>query len=370
MVEINIEKPIPDTAGEGIGKGAENLGEGVGKGAEAFGNGIQSFGQGAGYFLACLGDRIKYGKAFQQYPMATQLLVNSGNSKLLEVARSLPLNQEQPKTLVDSIQYEEEKNLRQFIKNLVEETFEREKLKEQLPKDFHDTGNLLAIKKAAAETNDDDLSKMWARLFVEEATHPDSVSKASIDILKKLDKKTATILQEQIFPYCTDDGWFLETNDKCIPARMVASDYGILYDYGIAKTLTKCVHPFEKKFCSLDFGSCLIWGHLGYNFFTKNHLTESALHIKNVLKIFPNDTHLNEVANFINDEKFWHLSDEYTVKKQPDKQDYAIIIKKDDMRILYPQNTYTNYMDYFSKINTNVEEKNSAEKQQQEHKND
>lgn len=360
MVEINIEKPIPDTAGEGIGKGAENLGEGVGKGAEAFGNGIQSFGQGAGYFLACLGDRIKYGKAFQQYPMATQLLINSGDSKLLEVARSLPLNQEQPKTLVDSIRYQEEKNLRQFIKNVVEETFNREDHNETLPKDFHDTDSTLAIEKAAAETNDEDLSKMWARLFVEEATQPNSVSKASIDILRKLDKKTATILQEQVFPYCTDEGWFLGMNDEFLPAKMVAADYGILYDYGISRIPSAMANAFAKQLCVLDIGKFSILGHMGYQFYTKDHLTEPALEIKNALRIFPNNEHLTKIGLLINNQKLWSISKQYKSVKLPDKEDYAIIVDKENYNVLYPLNTYSSFKDYLAKVNPNIEIKEES----------
>ena len=188
MVEINIEKQIPDTVGQGMGNGAKALGKGVGKGVEALGNGtgngIQSFGQGLGYLASCIGDRIKYGKSLQ-------LLMQQNGSTILEVAKSMSTQPVKPETLTGAVKYQEEENLRRFIKNVVKEILDREDHNESLPKDFHNTDSMLAIEKAAAETNDNDLSKMWARLFVEEATQPDSISKASIDILKKMDKKNS-----------------------------------------------------------------------------------------------------------------------------------------------------------------------------------
>ena len=76
-----------------MGNGAKALGKGVGKGVEALGNGtgngIQSFGQGLGYLATCIGDRIKYGKFFQQYPISTQLLMQQNSSTILEVAKSM-----------------------------------------------------------------------------------------------------------------------------------------------------------------------------------------------------------------------------------------------------------------------------------------
>lgn len=367
MVDIKIEKQIPDSAGEGIGKGTEALGAGVGKGigqglpsigvgVEKTGCGIQSFGQGAGYLLACIGDRIKYGDAFQRFPISTQLLLKNNGSTLLEIAKSTS-DLVRPETLSDTLKHQEEQNLRKFVRNIVEETLYREDKKIPLPNDFHDTDNLLAIEKAAAEKSDDTLSQMWAKIFVEEATRPDSVSIASIEILKKIDKETATILQEQIFPYCTDDGWFMMTDNASIPNRMIAMDYGVLYDYGIEKKLiSKSLH-FEKQLCVLDIGEFSIYGHFGYRFYAQYHLTKPALKIKNTLKIFPTIEHISKIGDLINNCRFWHLSDEYTQVKKTEKSDYAIIIDKGKETVLYPSNTYSCVDEYFSKINSNVEEK-------------
>ncbi|MBR3676383.1 MAG: DUF2806 domain-containing protein [Alphaproteobacteria bacterium] len=359
MTEIKVDKQIPDSAGQGIGNGAELLGKGVGKGAESFGNGtgsgIQSLGQGLGYLAACIGDRIKYGKSFQQYPISTQLLMQKNGSTILEIAQSIPEQLSKPEMLIDAVKYQEEKNLRNFIKNVVEETLNRESCHEALPKDFHDTDISLAIEKAAAETSDDDLSKMWAKIFVEEATQADSINKASIDILKKIDKETAIILQEQIFPYCTDDGWFLGMEDEFIPAKMIASDYEMLYDYGIQANPMSNATQYNKNLCVLSIGNYAIYGHLGYSFYTKDHLTEPALKIKNTLKIFPQERHLSQIGSLINNPKFWRVAEHYRITKQPNKNDYAIIIDKEQGNILYPLNLYSNFNDYFAKINSNIE---------------
>lgn len=357
MVEINIDKQIPDTVGQGMGNGAKALGKGVGKGVEALGNGtgngIQSFGQGLGYLASCIGDRIKYGKSLQ-------LLMQQNGSTILEVAKSMSTQPVKPETLTGAVKYQEEENLRRFIKNVVKEILDREDHNESLPKDFHNTDSTLAIEKAAAETNDDDLSKMWARLFIEEATQPDSVSKASIDILKKLDKKTATILQEQIFPYCTDDGWFLGMEDEFLPAKMIASDFGILYDYGILKIPSSTANTFAKKLCVLNIGNFSILGHMGYQFYTKDHLTEPALKIKNALKIFPNNQHLTKIGSLINNPNLWSIYKQYRIIKQPVKEDYAIIVDKKNYNVLYPLNTYSSYEDYLAKINQNIEIKEES----------
>ena len=104
----------------------------------------------------------------------------------------------------------------------------------------------------------------------------------------------------------------------------------------------------------------MILGHMGYQFYTKDHLTEPALKIKNALKIFPNNEHLMKIGLLINNQKLWRISKKYKSVKRPDKEDYAIIVDKKNYNVLYPLNTYSSFEDYLAKVNPNIEIKEES----------
>jgi len=264
---VNKISIMPESSGEGIGKG------------------IQSIGQGIGYLVACVGDRIKYG-------ISRKLFIEDNKSTILNVAKELPLIQEKPKTLLGAIQYQEEENLRIFIKNIVEETISREENNIPLPESFQDTDNLLAIQKCAAETSDDDFSKLWARIFVEEATNPNAVDKKTINILKVLDKDVALFLQKEILPYTSMDGRIIRDFSTNY------DDFRLQIEYGIITPQLLSENKRKEFFCfTVVFDSFYI---MLYNTesLTFRILTSSGLKIQNILKI-KNTRKMNSYMDYI-----------------------------------------------------------------------
>lgn len=334
-----IEIKIPDSAGNSIGKGIE-----------ACGKGIEKFLSGSGYLMRCIGQKIK--GEIQKYPKTTNLFSRS-DSKFLSAAKKVRGENVEPNTFTDGIQYQKDNNLKQFIKEVVDEVVFREEQEKELPPAFKDTDNLLAIEEAAAETNDEQLSKMWARIFVEEATHPNSISKASVEILRKLDKETAEILQNKIFPYCADDGWFLGSSNEFIEAMMIASDLGILRDYHIQKSPTSIAKKYNKNLCVLDLGDYRIFGHLGYDFYAPYYLTAAALKIKNVLNIYSNVLNIHMVFDCINQQSCWRLSDQYKLAQR--NSVYCIITRNNSEQVLFPANMFMNIDDFLRYADANVQ---------------
>ena len=334
-----IEIKIPDSAGNSIGKGIE-----------ACGKGIEKFLSGSGYLMRCIGQKIK--GEIQKYPKTTNLFSRS-DSKFLSAAKKVRGENVEPNTFTDGIQYQKDDNLKQFIKEVVDEVVSREEQEKELPPAFKDTDNLLAIEEAAAETNDEQLSKMWARIFVEEATHPNSISKASVEILRKLDKETAEILQNKIFPYCTDDGWFLGVSDEFIKSVMIAIDFGILQNYNIQKPSASIAKKYNKNLCVLDLGNYRIFGHIGYNFYVTYHLTAAALKIKNVLKMYPTDLNIHSIFNYVNIPNCWRLSNEYQSTQKAIV--YAIITYRNNEEVLFPDRKFSSLDDFLRYADANVQ---------------
>ena len=132
--------------------------------------------------------------------------------------------------------------------------------------------HLFQIQKNASETSDSDFHKLWARIYLEEATNPNTISKTAIDICKNLNKESAKALEEDIFPYCTDDGWFVADLDELIPSRIIAQDNDILADYSI------CLIPKLCNFVATTFSDkYILVCHPGLCFQTPKKLTKAGL---------------------------------------------------------------------------------------------
>ncbi len=335
-LDVNI---IPESAGEGIG------------------DGVRTFGQGLGHFFACLGDRIKYGTIPYE---KTEKLITEASSRIIQVAKNYNEKLSNPNSLFGSINYQEEKNLRNFIKYTVEEMLNREKKGEPLPEKLEDTDNLLAIEKASSETSDEDLLKMWAKIFVEESTNKNSINKRAINLLKILDKDTIEFLQNDIFKFCDDSlGWFF--NDKNVNARMKAIDLGIIENYSIQSIPVQTFKKILNIPCIyLKIDNNVIIGHPGYSFITDYHLTDIGFKIKTISNIKFDKRNIEHTIQYIKENSCFRLYErnfEYTRKNR--SNDDFIIMAKDS--IIYSQDKYENILDYLKKSSSYISYKNNID---------
>lgn len=95
------------------------------------------------------------------------------------------------------------------------------------PTEIIDTDTLFAIQNAASETTDKDFLEFWSHLYTEEACKPNTVSKKTVYACKMLDKNIVQVLENKIFPYCTQ-GFFLATQETSVEDISKAVDYGFL----------------------------------------------------------------------------------------------------------------------------------------------
>lgn len=341
MAEINI----PENAGKDIGEGIKSFGTSAGKGLEAtgsgLGNGLQATGSGIGNLLTSLGEG---GKSLLKCPeKIIDLFTKNNKTNYAQVLQNDVIALPNATTFKQAQDNKIEENLRNFIKNLIKEAVHRELENKNLPEKLEDTDTLFKIQRNASETSDSDFHKLWARIYLEEATNPDTISKRTIDICKNLTKETAKILEEDIFPYCTDDGWFVADLDELIPSRIIAQDNDILADYAI------CLIPQAYNFVATTFSDkYILVCHQGLCFQTPKKLTRAGLEIKKALGIQTELSHLEKINSFLLRNK---LTWRYKVGIYPtliDENDFYIIVEKTtDEKVLYPKNSYKTLKDFF-----------------------
>ena len=327
----------------------ESAGKGVGKGIEAAGKGVEAVSKGFANVPWSLGEWMRTRSLQKNISKTIDLLNNKTFTKLIITCDKIEVEDE-PKTLVGTIQLQEEKNLKLLVKNIVEEIAYREINNEQIPSKLEDTDNLLAIEKAASETSDEDLQKMWAKLFIEEAINKNSINKRVINLLKLLDKESIEILQNEIFQFCDDEeGWFFDNNN--ISARTLAIDLGILEDYNIQSIP---INNKNKNFNNIPYvcftiGKNMIIGHPGYAFVEKYHLTDIGLKIKKISKIKYDDKNIQNTINCIKKGNCFRLFNEkFKCLPNIKIKDSFVIIEGNNInsKVIYPENKYENMLDY------------------------
>lgn len=341
MTEINI----PENAGEDIGKGIKSFGVSAGEGVKAtgrgLGKGLEATGNGIGSLLNLLGEG---GKSLLSFPEKIINLFTKENKTNYAPVFQNGLAQLPTATTFKQAQDNKiETNLRNFIKNVVKEAVQREIENKKLPEKLEDTDNLFQIQKNASETSDSDFHKLWARIYLEEATNPNTISKTAIDICKNLNKESAKALEEDIFPYCTDDGWFVADLDELIPSRIIAQDNDILADYSI------CLIPKLCNFVATTFSDkYILVCHPGLCFQTPKKLTKAGLEIKRALGIQTELSHLEKINSFLLHNK---LTWRYKTDVYPtliDENDFYIIVEKTpEEKVLYPKNCYKTSKEFF-----------------------
>ncbi len=243
-----------------------------------------------------------------------------------------------------------------LAQNVLENLSEKHQNGESIPDHIDDTDHLFAIQNAASETNDDDFLRFWSQIYTEEACKPNTVSKKTIEICRIIDKKVAKILEDEVFPYCSDSGFVAN-----IPPK--ATNLLLLKDYGLVDNVPDniIIYPvtFEEGYPALSrdiFGKYWLWVHPGYSYRLQYRLTEAGKEIRNALKIFPQEQHLKTIGDTIKKEaQHWTRLEGFTFNKDVDADDLFVITDQIYPQFMrYPHPKYRKFERYWEAVRDTV----------------
>lgn len=190
---------------------------------------------------------------------------------------------------------------------------DKEQNGEKIPERIEDTDTLFSIQEAASETLDKDFISFWAKLYTEEACKEGTVTKKAINLCKDLNKDIVSILENKIFPYCDNNGFYLGNENETLDEILIAEEYGFLKKCEVERK------PKEKKFFILFYvGQYQIAVFPGYCYSTASifskMLTNTAISIRNCLKIKTNVDIKIISDSLIKYSKFWTINPEFSGK--------------------------------------------------------
>lgn len=190
---------------------------------------------------------------------------------------------------------------------------DKEQNGEKIPERIEDTDTLFSIQEAASETLDKDFISFWSKLYTEEACKEGTVTKKAINLCKDLNKDIVSILENKIFPYCDNNGFYLGNEDETLDEILIAEEYGFLKKCEIEKKINK-----KNFFILFDVGQYQIAVFPGYCYSTAGSfskmLTTTAISIRNCLKIKTNVDIKIISDSLIKYSKFWTINPEFSGK--------------------------------------------------------
>lgn len=212
---------------------------------------------------------------------------------------------------------------------------DKEQNGEKIPDKIEDTDPLFSIQEAASETLDKDFISFWSKLYTEEACKPGTVNKKTINLCKDLNKDIVKILEDIIFPYCDNCGFYLGDKDKSLEALLIAQEYGFIKDCQIKKTPL-----FQKFFYEYTISKYSIYVFPGYCYalgeFPKM-LTDTALSIRKCLKL-EKEIDLDIIKRSISkNSNFWKTKDEFIGKIIYPKDITDKFFISEASKILFPE---------------------------------
>lgn len=194
----------------------------------------------------------------------------------------------------------------QFV---LENLVDKEQKGEDLPPNIEDTDNLFSIQNAASETTDEDFIKFWAKLYTEEACKPNTVSKKTVNLCKDLNKDVVKALEDEIFPFCDEYGFYFGDCTKKIESINKAIEYGFL-----RISEQKVMLNYINVFLDIKIGQYYIYILPGYHYMPEYNgkvLTNSALEVKRCLKL-QKDINLDSITPSLERaSKRWGIEDRF-----------------------------------------------------------
>lgn len=255
-----------------------------------------------------------------------------------------------------------EVNMRKHLAYVAQEFDERVKNNENIPESLIETDKLLLIQDNVATTSEDDVLKLWAKLYTEEACKPGTISRKAIKLIETLDAKVAKILENEIFPYCDQDGfyWGKENNFNAI---ITALDYAFFESSNLGR---KGIYVDFPSVIAFPDYKVLIHPALDFSpTIPCYRLTKPAIEIRSCLNTNGKDI-LEEISStMLNCAKSWkinnNLKNNIKLKKSLKNDEKFIICSNDN--IIYPKNKeYKKIDEYREYVMSNVELMNDFQK--------
>lgn len=242
----------------------------------------------------------------------------------------------QARSFIEAQQYRQEESLKKLAYSVIGELNEKAKNNEYIPESIQDSDLLFSIQNTVSEISDVEFIKFWGKLYTEEACIPNSVSKKTVELCKSLNKETALILQQDIFPYCTLNGMFWGTENVPYQKILEVMDYGFLSRHNCS-TYSKQI----TKLLSLQAGKAKFLVHPAYAITTgydSLELTTPAIEIIKCLKIYPDEQQLLTIAkNMKQISQNWTINKDTTEKYKLDsKHAPKFILCDENSNILFP----------------------------------
>ena len=244
---------------------------------------------------------------------------------------------------------------------VLENLADKEQNNEELPPKIEDTDNLFAIQTAVSETTDEDFIKFWARLYTEEACKPNTVSKKTVNLCKDLNKDVVKALEEDIFPYCDECGFYFgDTNGK-IDSINKAVEYGFLRN-----SEQKIKLHYIDVFLDIKIGQYYLYVLPGYDYQSEyggKILTTSALEIRKCLKLQKNIDLNIAIPSIERAEKVWKIDECFqTLMHYTTAYSHKFFIMERN-KIIYPDEFKNkDFSGVCDNILTNIEYKKGYEK--------
>lgn len=258
--------------------------------------------------------------------------------------------------IVANIMYKKEINAIKHLQYISEELNQKVAKGEDIPEKIEESDNLLLIQDNASTTSNEELLKMWAKLYTEEACKSGSVSRKAIKLVESLDLQTAKTIEEEIFPYCDNSGvyWGAENKYETI---MLAVDYGFLQHINYEKKSMG-----TRNLNAEIISNYMLYVYPGFNYSPNPSykLTAPALEIRSALnKSFSKDI-LNEISQrILKSTVAWHFDNEALPKAKLKKDipsDEKFVICDMNNNVVYPINkTYKTIHEYGAFAIANLE---------------
>lgn len=318
----NIQVKIPENMGENTGKALVNVSEG-----------IKSLFSVPEHLVKIVENR----GATLFAPIKAYL---EGKAKTIQAHSSF----------IEAQQYRQEESLKKLAYSVIGELNEKANNNEYIPESIQDSDVLFSIQNTVSEISDAEFIKFWGKLYTEEACKPNSISKKTVELCKSLNKETALLLQQDIFPYCTIDGIFWGAEDVLYEKILKAMDYGFLNRQSRVITITQ-----TKKLMCLPAGKAKFIIHpayavtAGYGSFG---LTSSAIEIIKCLKIYPDEQQILIIAkNMKQASLHWDINKDIKEKFRLDtKNAPKFILCDENNNIIFPEDWQNRTVDEYADL--------------------
>ena len=265
--------------------------------------------------------------------------------------------------IVANIMYKKEINAIKHLQYVAEEFNKKVKNDEQIPEKIEASDNLLLIQDNASTTSNEEFLRLWAKLYTEEACKQGSISRKTIKLLETLDINIIKILENEIFPYCDNNGFYWG-NVRGISNLLLLQDYGLIETNPICASSINFNESFNVRLngnyilcCYPNLACSAIIASQMYR------LTNFSLEIVNNVnlhaEISPDDAiqiiyeHINESS------KFWNIAQAFYGRfkfKNPLKHEEKFVICDNQNNVIYPKNSpFKTYDEFIKSALDNIE---------------